>query len=329
LSEINKAQIIQELAPLKEINPTLHANVVNQVNGANTLQDLRGIQAPFVQGSKAAQATAMAADRGTGTTAGKVMGNLAIPGAIAGGPAGMMAGLGAKMLSTAGADRAAIPLVEKAGSVLSGIGNSNVPLIAGGAAGALAGTSNNIIQNSGTVGANMLPADATQSGQPLAAPSAQPSPTQGLSREDLLTLAMYSPGALSALTPNSTQTNNVSNAQAAEQSLQHLMGQAPSGGLLSQLGGHLGIGGTGEYQREAQSAAQQVASAIPGADAKAIEKELTDYAAGGGNINAAIQDLMHRLSGVVQSNQNTGVSGLLGVNAGAPSLTSQLPVAVQ
>jgi hypothetical protein len=328
LSDTNKAQIINELAPLKDINPNLHSTVVNQVNNANTLQDLRGIQAPFVRGSQAATATAKAADRGAGTTAGAVANNLAIPGAIAGGPPGMLAGLGAQLLRSPAADRVAIPLAEKGGALLSKIGGSNAPSILGGATGALAGTSNNIIQNSGTVGGNMQPTAEQLSGQPTPITQQLPAPQgQGLSREDLLTLAMYSPGALSALTPNAAQTGNVTNAQSAEQALHTLAGNAPSGGLVSQLQGKLGVGGTGEYQREAQSAAQQVANALPGSDAKAIEKELTDYAAGGGNINNAIQSLLQRLQSVVQSNQNTGVGGALGLNAATPqTITAQLPV---
>lgn len=326
LTPENKAQIISDLDGLKNINPMLHKSMVDQVDGANSLQDLRGIQAPFVRANQAANATAKAADRGAGTTANATVSSLPLTGAVAGGPHGMMAGLAASMLKSPTADRAAIPLVQKGGSLLSGlggatVGGASVPGLLGGASGVLTGTSNNLIQNGGTVGDTMQPSSPID-------PTTQPSPTGGLSREDLLTLALYSPGALASLTPNAQQTQNVSNAQAAEGALGGL-GNAPNGGLLSSLTGKLGIGGTGEYQRAAQSAAQEVANALPGTDAKAIEKELTDYAAGGGNINDAIKALMQRLGSVVQSNQTTGLGGILGVNAGTTSITSQLPMAVQ
>lgn len=156
----------------------------------------------------------------------------------------------------------------------------------------------------------------------LPAPQA---PQQGLSREDLLTLALYSPSALSALQPSAQQTQNVTAANTALGALSGL-GQAPTGGILSQLQGHLGIGATGEYQRKAAAAAQQIAAALPGSNPEAIQKQLTDYAAGGGNIDEAIAALQQNLQGEIQANRQTGLSGMFGVGAGAPqNITSQLP----
>jgi hypothetical protein len=326
LSVTNKAQIISELDPLRGVNPAAHATLVDQVNNATNLQDLRGLQAPFVKGSQAAKATDLAAERGAGTNANQVMNNLTIPGAIAGGPHGMMAGLGAQMLRSPTMDRAAIPLVEKGGSILSNIGGAtlgkaSVPGLAGGAGGVLSATSNNMLQNNGTVGDTMQPANQLAP-QPTGQPANDPATAQML-----FDLGLYSPGALASIAPNQQQVQNVTNANAATTALQGL-GNAPSGGILSSLQGHLGIGGTGEYQRKAASAAQQVAAAIPGTDAGAIEKQLTDYMAGGGNIDDAIKGLLERLGGVMKSNQGTGIGGILGVNAAPPqTVTSQLPVA--
>jgi hypothetical protein len=191
-------------------------------------------------------------------------------------------------------------------------------------AGILAVNANNALQqNNGSTGGVMSPTSSILSG----VPAPQQSPTQGLSREDLLTLAMYSPGALSALQPSAQQTQNVTAANTALGALGNL-GQAPTGGILSQIQGHLGIGATGEYQRKAAAAAQQIAAALPGTNQAEIQKQLTDYAAGGGNIDEAIAALQQNLQTEVRANQNTGLSGMLGVNAGAPqSITSQLPVA--
>lgn len=321
LTDEVKSEVINNLAPLKDINPTVHTNLVNQVTNASTLQDLRGLQAPFVQGSKAVGATARAVDRGAGATASGTVSGLPIAGAVAGGPHGMLAGLGAQMLRSPTADRAAIPLVQNGGALLSKVGGSEAPGILGGALGVTSATSNNLIQpNSGTVGGNMQPGNSILPQLP------QQSPTGGLSRDDLITLALYAPGALASLTPNAQQVQNSTNAQSAESALTGL-GNAPQGGILSGLEGKLGLGATGEYQRKAASAAEQVANAIPGSDKGAIQKQLTDYAAGGGNIDDAIKSLLTRLQSVVQSNQNTGLSGILGVNAGAApqTVTSQLP----
>lgn len=186
------------------------------------------------------------------------------------------------------------------------------------ATGVVTGTSNNIIQSGDTMDQNQ---------QQDMAPVSMQQPQQGLSREDLLTLALYSPGALAAIAPSAQQTQNTVNAQAAETALNGL-GNAPTGGILSSIQGKLGLGGTGEYQRKAATAAQQIAAAIPGTDPATIEKQLTNYMAGGGSIDDAVNGLLQQLHSVVQANQTTGLGGILGVNAGDPqTVTSQLPAA--
>jgi hypothetical protein len=93
--------------------------------------------------------------------------------------------------------------------------------------------------------------------------------------------------------------------------------------------GSLGVGHTGEYQRQAHSAAQQVAAALPGSDAGAIEKQLTDYQAGGGNVNSAIEALLSRLSSVVNNNKNSSYQDLMNYQGGQPqSVMSQIPAVV-
>lgn len=177
-------------------------------------------------------------------------------------------------------------------------------------AGAGLGAANAQIQSGGTMGEDMQP---TAMEQPDAlAPAVTPGgPAGGLSRDDLITLALYSPqafsGILSAAQPQQQQVIAANQASTALEGL----GNAPGGGILSQVTGKLGFGPTGEYQRKAESAAQQVSAALPGTDAKAIERQLTDYAAGGGNIDEAIQALLQRLSSVVNNNRNGAYQQLM------------------
>lgn len=326
LTDEIKATIIKNLGDLKNINPAVHDNIISQVQNATNIGDLRGIQAPFVQGSKAVKATEMAADRGAGTTAQQVVSNAPLAGAMAAGPHGAMAGLLASTLRSPTADRAMIPLVQNGGQILSNIGEATLGKasagsLVGGALGTTAGTVNNAIQgsNNGTVGAMDIQPNQMQTG----AAGMPGTPQTGLTRNDLITLALYSPGAFSALTGvNADQQQKVSAANSAEQALQGL-GSAPSGGLMSHVMGNLGIGGTGEYQRKAQSAAQQIAAALPGSDAKAIERQLTDYNAGSGNVNEAIQSILSRLSSVVNNNKNSSYESLM--NYQPQSVLGQVP----
>jgi len=317
-----KQQIINELGGIKDINPAVHAHMVDQINNAQTIQELRPLQSLWVRASQAGQATAKAADRMGGTTAGGAVSGLPIAGAVAGGPHGMLAGVAAQALRSPTVDRAAIPIVEKGGALLSQLGKSKAPGLLGGAMGTGIATSNNLINgtNSDTVGATMQ--NNNNMGGVTGAPTGQPG---GLTRDDLITLALYSPSAFNSLMPNDAQKQNVSNATSAEAALTGL-GEAPHGGILSNIEGSMGLGRTGEYQRQAASAAEQVSKALPGTDPAAIQKQLTDYMAGGANITDAIQALMTRLHAVSQSNQSAGMQSLLGLGSAAPQgIMGQVP----
>lgn len=199
--------------------------------------------------------------------------------------------------------------IGKLGDSLGTVGGKAVPGLAD-MAGTALGVGNAQItdpQNSanGTIG-------GTMQGQPnQSVIGAATSPNGGLSRNDLLTLALYSPTAFSALTtPSASNQQSVSAANTAEQSLSGL-GQAPGGGIMSQIGGSLGLGSAGAYQRQAASAAQQVAAALPGSNAKTIESELTNYMAGGANIEDAVKQLMSNLQAVKQNNTNGAYQSLM------------------
>lgn len=160
----------------------------------------------------------------------------------------------------------------------------------------------------GTMGGVM---PQTQDPNAMAASAPAAVPTNGLSRDDLITLALYSPSAFSSLiTPSAVNQQSVSAANTAEQALSGL-NAPPSGGIMSQLAGKLGLGSTGEYQRTAQNVAQQVAAALPGSNEAAIAKELTDYTAGSGSIQEAIAKLMQNLQAVKQNNTNGSYQQLM------------------
>lgn len=170
----------------------------------------------------------------------------------------------------------------------------------------------------GTMGDMTMQPQAEISGQAGGMPQAG-----GLSQNDLMTLALYSPQAFSSLvTPSAVNQEKVAAAGTAEQSLMGLQGQSPDMGILSSLAGKLGIGEAGAFQRKAQAAAQQVAAAT-GTDAGKVESMLTNYMAGGGNIDEAIAQLMGNLQSVKQQNTNGAYQTMM--NYGGPSVMSQVP----
>lgn len=338
----SKYKNVQELASGPEVNasiatrtisPEEKAQLVDQygqsqaehlekaVNDAKTHQDLVTAKLPFAQmntlskqalGDMQAPATARGVARAKADINGDGTADVTLP-------TTNVPGLASDLHSAQGTVGKALVLGKHAATspgILNTLSRMGSLLAKGApAAGVATATSNNLIQAGN-------PMDQSQ--QPPMAPVSMQQPQQGLSRNDLLTLALYSPGALASITPNAQQVQNTTNAQSAETALNGL-GNAPSGGILSSLQAKLGIGGTGEYQRQAASAAQQIAAAIPGTDPGTIEKQLTNYMAGGGNIQDAINGLMQQLHGVVQANQTTGLGGILGINAGTPqTVTSQL-----
>lgn len=304
-------------------------HIETAVNEAQTHQDLVKAKLPFAQmnnlSSQAlndakASATTRAVARVKGDTNGDGMADAPVPNTpssadavhatVSGGgnPITMLA----KGIYHAKDNPAILDVLSRIG----GMGAKLAPTTGG-----TIGASNAQIQNTNdTTGGGMpIQTDMSgQTGQPM--PGGTPgSPTGGLSRDDLITLALYSPSAFqSIMTPSMGQQQNVSTANTAEQALSSL-GQAPGGGIFSQLAGHLGIGATGEYQRKAANVAQQVAAALPGSDAGTVQRELTNYNGGSGNINEAVQQLLANLQAVKQNNTNGAYQQLMNYN---PSVLS-------
>lgn len=201
------------------------------------------------------------------------------------------------------------PAILKTLSRIGALGEKLAP-----SAGAAIGASNAQLQSNGDTMGGMMPPQQTD--PTLAANSTVPQ--GGLTRNDLITLALYSPSAFNSLvTPSAANQQNVATANTAEQALSSL-GPAPTGGIVSQLAGKFGLGATGEYQRKASAAAQQVAAALPGADAGAIEKQLTNYMAGGASIDEAVQQLMQSLHATAQNNTNGSYQQLMNFNPSQP-----------
>lgn len=315
LTDDIKSQVIDQLSPLKDISPQAYSKVVQQVTDANNLQDLRPIQSLWVRASQGAEQSARMVDKGVGTTA-----NNAASG-VAGAAAGIhpIAGLISLATKSPAVDRKGASLLTRLAPTLSAIGKSAAPKATGGAAGVLGATSNNMIQQTPN------PQDTSMLGSlsPTQTPMQQPTQAgagQSPLSADMLSYLLFNPSTLSSLVSAAQPQQQAGIAASnAAQTLQGLPA-APAGGLLSNIQGHLGLGATGEYQRQAAQAAQQISTALPGTNAAEIQKELTDYAAGGGNIDVIKQQLLQQLQNAQGQNQGSGLLGMLGLGSQTSTL---------
>lgn len=152
LSPENRAQIIADLAPMKELNPQAYNWHVNGVSNATNLQDLRPIQAPLTQASVALNALQKAtAGQGGLSASDLARGTLG----LARGPKAAAAGM---VLSSPGIDRSASSLL---GSLSKSTGSANaqkmIPLLTRSATIAGANLPNDIPQPAGNVQSNIAP----------------------------------------------------------------------------------------------------------------------------------------------------------------------------
>ncbi len=110
----NKAEIIAGLEPIKSINPTSYNALVKQVSEAKIGSDLRSIQAPLVNASKAVGATEKIASQ-TGAKATDILPmGAGAGGFMLGGPGGGLAGYAAgKVLESKPTQTAAASLLNK------------------------------------------------------------------------------------------------------------------------------------------------------------------------------------------------------------------------
>lgn len=120
LTDANKAQIIQDLSPVKSLNENAYNGLVGDVSKAQSLQDLRGLQSPFVNANKALTATENAVDRGGGTSMGDlVRGAAPVAGGMAGGPAGLAGGLVLSGIGSKAADRVGAGTLDRVSNILT------------------------------------------------------------------------------------------------------------------------------------------------------------------------------------------------------------------
>lgn len=323
ISALKTPDVIQALS---NISPKL----AQQFQSASSLGDLRSLMSPFYRLNKMVDMTNASQASGVSTRLGSLLqgaaggfglggvkgalGGMALSPIIQGGEAAFRA-----PLSTFGAGAA-----DVAGNVLSKLGTA-APT-AGGILGTTTATSPNLVTP--MTGANM---------NPMAIPSQTPqvpqAPAQGASNpnllNDLLTLAVYSPGSLSSLMPSATQQEQSALATKAQSALGGLSstfqqaggGQGMIGGLLSQLGGAISGGTPRAYQQQVKAVAQQIAQ-VTGEDAGAVERELPTQTDTPQAAQLKLQKVAASLQAAQAAPLRTGLAGLF--NAPSPSLLGSL-----
>ena len=282
ITAANKAQIISELQPLQAVNPQAHQALTQQVQDAQLGSDLRSMQAPFVNASKAVNATENLASKNGGSNitdllpmgggaAGFGIGGL--PGGIAGYAAGkalesqpaQVAGASIlnKLSNVAGSNTAQkmIPLLSRIGATTA----ANIPTMGSGPAGSqglpqLGGTMQNGTPIPGMGGVTANPS----------APSTTP--------YDQLVQAMM---AQSILAPSlagqsgaSSFLSSIAPKLQAKQTLQSMIGglnpafanaggaQGPLGGIANQLQSFIPGTAANAYNTQKDTIAAQLANSM-------------------------------------------------------------------
>lgn len=284
LSEGNKAQIIQDLAPMKDINPQAYNWHVNQVSNANNVQDLRAIQSPMVKASRALGVTQRVAESGAGKTAANVANNaMPVLGGLVAGPGGAAAALGSRLLSSDAAGKVGASTLERVANILQNPTMSKI--LNGGAVGTgqVVANSPNDIATAQQGAPGMMPT-AYNSAMPGATmPGANPYATAGITPTSMSPEVMamqsgliglqdpYLAGSYAPLVNNAV--GGLQKAGAANAALQGLEGsyqQAGGGqGLLGGLANRIGqtlTGGQGTllgggYSSQAEELQKALAAA--------------------------------------------------------------------
>lgn len=204
--------------------------------------------------------------------------------------------------------------ITGAGMALGGLGASAAtgPLTNPPTTAAPAGQFTNTNDETGAGGTTMQPGM-----QPSAQASLQPAQSNPMGSA-MLNYALFNPTLLSTMMTTANQQSGQNYAGQQAQSALSNLPAAPSG-IGAEIESKLGVGSASRYNAAAQQAATQIAAAIPGTDAGTIAKELTNYMAGGANIQQAQQALLQQLQ-LQQQQTQSGLSGLL-----APAGLTQQP----
>lgn len=260
LSDENKAQIIAELDPIKQINPTAYNSLVNEVSGAQNVQDLRPIQKPLVDAHQALQATSKAADNAGGSTTADVVKQVApVAGLATAGPLGAAAGILPTLLNSQAADRVGAGTLSKISDLLTNPTMQKIVREGTPAATQVVANAPNYVPNPAQGGAAaMNPQMPGMPGQQVPGAGGPTSPDMLALQSGLIGLqdpymaGTYAP-LVQAMAP---QLQKAAEAQAALQGLQGTFqqaggGQGLIGGLLSRLGGALTGGPASVYGAQA------------------------------------------------------------------------------
>lgn len=269
LSEENKAQILQDLLPIKDINPQAYNYHVQQVTNAQNLQDLRPIQAPIVRASQALNATNNAASRAGGLSATDVV-KMAAPlvGNTAAGLPGMAGGLALSALGTKAADKIGATTLSKVSDLLTNPTMQKIVKEGTSVPTQVVANAPNYVDNNQNPGGNIGMAPGTS---PEVNPYMTTGGGVGLSPMTLALqtglLGLQDPYLASSYAPLIQSTiPAIQKATAAQAALRGLEGtfqqagggQGLFGGLLSRLGGALTGGPAQLYSQQAADLGKQL-----------------------------------------------------------------------
>lgn len=265
LTDENRAQIIQELEPLKTINPKTYNALVDQVTNTQDLRDLRGLQAPFVNANKALTATENAVDRGGGATTTDMIKSVApVAGSIAAGPAGGAAGLALSALGTKAADKVGANVLDRMSGVLTNPTMKTAVQKGAPVLSQLTANAPNIAANAGGTPLNAQNASNTMQ-------TGQPNPINELIQanmaQDILDPSQYGSSAGSFLSGVMPQMQKSQEAQALVNNLLSSYGgaggaQGLGGGLLSRLTSLIPGTAANAYQQRAAATSAQLAQIL-------------------------------------------------------------------
>lgn len=166
ISDVVRKQMIDQLAPLKDINPAYYQSKLNVLQDPNlTISSIRSAQQPDVMAAKALEATANA-NNGVGMNVSQAVNNvLPTQNIVTGGGKGIVAGLAGKAIQSPGANAAGagilskmVPVLDRLSDVTTAAGKTATAPLAKGAAltaGNIVATSPNLVPNNMTNGIDM------------------------------------------------------------------------------------------------------------------------------------------------------------------------------
>lgn len=295
---------LDELAPLKDINPTYYQNKVNELNNAQTIGELRTAQKPEVIANQALQFAENKANTSGGTNIPEL---LKVGGPVAGmsvgGPAGAAAGMVIpKVLGSNAANVAGTSTLAKLSST---IGNSRAQKLMdtlGRAGGVMAANAPNM--GAAPTGETVLPSTIPQGGTMGGGqPQSRLNDIINAMQTQAILAPQLNPGAtsmLSAVAPT-LQKNAL---------LQNELGALPAG--LAGAGGAQGLGGIGSV----------ISGFVPGTAANAFKGQQAAIAAQlAQTLGISPEAAQQLLPTLLQSPETAGIrqSVLSNIGAALPS----------